>query len=363
MSALMGRMSFQNGSLAALLFSAAVLAGCSAAPRHPQFSAGFPIPDCPDRLNGQVKLRTEVRPVELGAAAMQRPSIATTGFLGRRLVASIIPSGLQSGDRIVWSTLTVASYGGTFLGWDRLRIDARPDGVWSDGKETTPGHERVDELSSVTFSAGELKIARAARGKRDLAGIVSIDVVVQPGGTVVDDVVVSIPQLWDANGEPLAAKELAPQLLAIRRPPGLDIVQSTVELNFVIREGKSGDEWSCFAEDRVTLVDRASLRQPFWDLGLAAPNSSRREWLALFDPALGAVRLVFDNPASAHALASWVRATRSTQLGRYALTAFRQPDHPGASPFGPTNEEAMRTLRPVTANDLDAIAVGPAGEP
>jgi hypothetical protein len=353
-------------SVACLLLASLALTACAPAPRRPEFSGGYPIYDCPDRLNGQVKLHAEVRPVELSAATLPQPSIATIGSLGRRLLVSTTPSGLGPGDRIVWSTLTVASFGGTFLGWDRLRTNSRLDGPWlldtQIDKQTTATRKRVDELSSVTFSPGQLKVARSARGNEDLAGVVSIDVQVMPGGTVVDDAVVNIPQLWRPDGAPLAAEELAPQLLPIRHPPGLDVVQATIELSFIVRE-RSGEEWSCSAEERTTLVDHASLRQPFWDLGLAAPNSSRREWLALFDPAFGAFRLVFDNPANAHALASWIRATRSTQVGKYSLTAFRQPAQRGGRPLGPTSEEVMQTLRPVTVEDLKAVAVGPAGEP
>jgi hypothetical protein len=44
----------------------------------------------------------------------------------------------------------------------------------------------------------------------------------------------------------------------------------------------------------------------------------------------------------------WMRATRSTQVGQYAVRAFR---------------ESPQTLRPLTDQDLDALAVGPVGEP
>jgi hypothetical protein len=99
---------------------------------------------------------------------------------------------------------------------------------------------------------------------------------------------------------------------------------------------------------RSTLVDQDAVRQPFWDLGLASANSGRREWLALFDPGLGGVRLVFDSPAAAKALADWMRATRSTQVGPYPVRAFAQ---------------SLHSLRSLDAHEIDAIAVGPVGEP
>lgn len=336
-------------SLTALAVFTLLLTGCTSATRHAEFSGGHPLHDCPEQLVGQVNLQAEVRPIELNASSLHATSIATTGSLGRQLLVSVTPSGLRSKDRIVWSRLTVASFGGTFVAWDRLHTS----------ESTAPAR---DEVATVALSPGQVKITRAARAKKDLAGMHSIDLLVMPGGVVVDDAVVRIAKLWDDHGVPVAAADIAPQFIPVRHPPGLDVVEASLELDFVVRVGETGDEWTCSAESRVTLVDQDSLRQPFWDLGLAASNSSRREWLALFDPALGAVRLVVDSPASAHALASWIRATRSTRVGSYSLAAFRQPNDRANRPFGPVDEDLMRTLRPVAVEDISAIVVGPVGE-
>lgn len=342
-----------NLSLTALAVVALLLTGCTSATRHAEFSGGVPLHDCPEALVGQVNLQAEVRPIELNASSLYATSIETTGSLGRQLLVSVTPSGLKSKDRIVWSRLTVASFGGTFVAWDRLQTSPRA------GEFTAP--ER-DEIATVALSPGQVKITRSARAKKDLSGMHAIDLLIMPGGITVDDAVVRIPRLWDDHGVPVAAADLAPQFIPVRHPPGLDVVEASLELDFVVRVGETGDEWTCSAESRVTLVDQDSLRQPFWDLGLAAANSSRREWLALFDPALGAVRLVVDSPASAHALASWIRATRSTRVGAYSLAAFSQPNRRASRPFGPVDEDLMRTLRPVVVDDISTIVVGPVGE-
>ncbi|MGH8185414.1 MAG: hypothetical protein ACREUC_02530, partial [Steroidobacteraceae bacterium] len=263
----------------------------------------------------------------------------------------------------VWSTLTVASYGGTFLGWDTLQTTTGVTSPWSNLPAPTP--QRRDEraeIASVALAPGQLKIARTARGRTDLAGMYSIDVLLMPGGVVVDDTVVHIPTLWDQNGAPLPAAAISPQLVPVRHPPGLDVVEATFELDFVVRRG-TGDEWSCSAQTRATLVDQDALRQPFWDLGLASSNSARREWLALFDPALGGVRLVFDSPARANALVDWLRATRSSRLGPYAVGAFQQTSRHPRRPFASVNEDTLRTFRPLADRDIDAIVVGPVAEP
>jgi hypothetical protein len=159
------------------------------------------------------------------------------------------------------------------------------------------------------------------------------------------------------------ANALAPQFVPVRHPPALDIVEATLQLDFVVQIGKTRDEWTCSAETRVTLVDQDSLRQPFWDVGLAMPNSVRREWLAVFAPDRGGVRLAFESPASAHAFVDWLRVTHSTQLGSYELRVFKPANRRSGRPFGSLTEEAMQTFRPLASEDLRALAVGPVGEP
>jgi hypothetical protein len=328
---------------------AVVLSACMAA-RRPQFSAGYPVHDCPETLEGQVQLRAEVRPTHLRETEFRRPSIATAGSVARRLVVSIIPAGLSPDDRIVWSTLSADAFGGTFLAWDRLQTQSGPP-------------DRQSEISTVALAPGQLKVTRVAQRQTSLAGMQSIDVLLMPGGVAVDDTVLRIPNLWREDGTPTPASALVPQLVPVRHPPALDIVEATLQLDFVVRVGKTREEWSCSTDTRVTLVDQDSLRQPFWDVGLAAPNSARREWLAVFAPELGGVRLTFESPSSAHAFADWLRATRSTQLGSYELRVFRQANRRGDRPFGSLSEEAMQTFRPLATEDLRALAVGPVGEP
>ncbi|MGH8239887.1 MAG: hypothetical protein ACREXP_23140, partial [Steroidobacteraceae bacterium] len=237
-----------------------------------------------------------------------------------------------------------------FLGWDRLQTESG-------------GPQQQSEIATVALAPGQLKLTRVAQRKTNLAGMHSIDVLLMPGGVAVDDTVVRIPNLWQENGAPVPASALTPQFVPVRHPPALDIVEASLQLDFVVRLGKTRDEWSCSAQTRVTLVDQDSLRQPFWDVGLAPPNSARREWLALFAPAWGGVRLAFESPASAHAFAEWLLATRSTQLGSYELRVFRPANRRSGRPFGSLSAEAMQTFRPLAAEDIRALTVGPVGEP
>lgn len=333
-----------------LLLPWLLIAGCGTPPQRAEFTSGYPTYNCPENLEGQVTLQAEVRPVGLETASLQQVSIATTGSVARRLLVSVTPVGLRPQDRIVWSTLSVTTFGGTLLGWDHFEPSAGID-------------RQREELSTVVVSPGQMKITRIAQGRANLAGSQSVDLLVMPGGVVVDDTMVRFAALWADSGVPLASDRVTPQLLPLRHPPGLDVVEATLELSFVVRLGQTGDEWVCGSQARVTLVDRESLRQPLWDLGLASTNTGRKERLALFDPALGAVRLVFDSPAGAHSFANWMRATGATQVGTYPLSVFEQTDPWSARPFGPVGEQLMPTLRPVTTTDIGKIAVGPAGEP
>lgn len=324
-----------------------VMTGCASPPHRAEFSGGYPAYECPDHLNGQVTLQAEVRPSDLHAASLHDSAITTSGSVGKRLLISVTPSGLRPKDRIIWSALNVSTYGGTLLGWDQLNV----------------GTNERDQLATVGLSPGQLKITRIAKGRADLAGSASVDLLVMPGGVAVDDAIVQVPALWRDTGTPLRADVIAPRLVPVRHSPGLDVVQANLELSFVVQMGDTKDEWVCAAETRVTLVDVDSLRLPYWDLGLAASNSSRREWLAMTDPALGAVRLVFDDPASAHALASWLQMTRSTRVGNHDLAVFQQSGRLTGRPLGPISAEMMKTLRPLTDQDIERIVVGPAGEP
>lgn len=325
------------------------LAGCGTPPQRAQFTSGYPTYNCPESLENQVSLQTEVRPIQLEAGSLKETSIATIGSIGRRLLVSVTPSGLRPKDRIVWSTLSIGTFGGTLLGWTNYELGQRNDGA--------------EETSSVVASPGQLKITRVAKGRADLAGAQSIDLLIMPGGVVVDDTIVSFSGLWTESGRPSPIDSVSLQLVPIRHPPGLDVVKATLELNYVVQLGDTEDEWVCASQARVTLVDHDSLRQPLWDLGLASANAVRKERIALFDPALGAVRLVFDNPASAHSFVSWMRATGATRVGTYSLSLFDQAGPWSVRPFGPVGEDLMPTLRSVTTADIAKIKVGPAGDP
>jgi hypothetical protein len=229
-------------------------------------------------------------------------------------------------------------------------------------KQPSSREQAQIEIAAVSIGPGGANVVRSMRGKANLLGVSSLDVLIMPGGAVVDDTVLRIPNLWMPDGRPVPPDKVAVEMIPVRHPPGLDTVQASVELAYIVRE-ESGDEWHCSAEGRTTLADHDSVRQPFWDLGLAGKNTERGEWLALLEPSLGAVRTVFDSPASANALASWIQTTRATQIGEYQIGVVRQGAPRKARPYGPVDADTMTTFRALTADDLPAIEVGAVGEP
>lgn len=346
-------MEFRASVMAA---TATLLCGCAAEPtRRPEFSGGYPVYDCPEQLEGQVRLSADVYPLARPSPGRDY-SLPTVGEVGRRLVIGVDPAGLDRRDRIVWSSLAVSSYGGTFTQWSRLQTDHV---VIDPMQESKAGSSA--EVTTVKGAPGQIRITRSARSATDLAGTHTLDVTVMPGGVVIDDTVLAGMQLWKPDGTPLSPADARFNLSPVRHPPGLDVVQASLQLDYVVRVGASGEEWACSAEARVTLVDRDALRQAFWDLGLAWKNASRRESLALYSAELGAVRLTFDSPAAANSFANWLQVTQATEVGGYAIGAFTQ-DLKAGRPFGPVDAEAMRTYRPLRPEDFAVIKVRAVGE-
>lgn len=339
-----------------------VLTACSAAPPHrAQFSGDYPAHDCPGWLEGAISVSADARPASIHSSALLDASIATTGAVGRSVSINAIPTGLGPKDRVIWSSTTLSTYGGTLAGWARLKTDFADLSPTQD--EVTNAHaRRAGELLDVRSTPGQLRVLRSAQGDTNLLGGMAIDLLVWPGGVVVDDTVVRVPKLWTAES-PMSPGEVALQLTPVRHPPGYDIVVANVQLDYVARLASTRDEWTCSTETRVTLVDQDAVRAPFWDIGPARPNAGRREWLALFEPSTGAVRAMFESPAAANALVSWIQATGATAIGGYTLGLFKQSAVPAGRPFGHLGPEAMATFRPLTVEDARLLRVGPVGEP
>lgn len=343
-----------------LATTAATISGCATEPpaRRPEFSGGYPTYDCPEQLEGQVRVSAEVTPLD--SVAPRENGVRTIGTVGRRIAVAVDPAGLSRDDRIVWSSTSVQSYGGTFAGWSAL---STPHATLPTTSTAAPaGTESPAEVVTVTSSPGQIKINRIARDQTDLSGIYSIDASITPGGRVVDDTIMTSLNLWRKDGSALPVSDVGFTLAPLRHPPGLDIVSASVNVDYIVRVGATREEWACSAQARVTLVDQDAVRQPLWDLGLAAPNGSRAAWLALFRSDVGAIRMVFDSPEAANSFANWLQVSRATEVQGYAIGSFTQGNRSASRPYVVVDAEAMKSFKLLEPTDVAAIKVGSVGE-
>lgn len=332
---------------------------------RPQFDHGALIEDCPVDLRGRVVLTASSTPLPVvTSAASIDETLHTPGTLDRRLIVSVTPQGLRQTDRIVWSALSMRSFGGTFHEWRSLHTDyvtvvAGPfDESTKSNRKTARG-----EIATTQVTPGEIVITRSALGNSNLLGTTVFDLSLVPGGIAVDETVVRIPKLWTDEAKPISPEELPLELASVRHPPGNDEVDASLQLRYVIKRGYRRDEWSCSSETNVTLVDRESVRQPFWDIGTSSHNAPRDHWLALRDPTLGTFRAVFETPATANAFANWIRSTHSTTAARFSLGLF-DGGKPGVlRPSVPVDRGIGDSFRPIELADMDRLRVGPLAEP
>jgi len=322
--------------------------------------------DCPGDLDRLFSVSAESLPIALPDTLVRDGAASTGGQIARRIVVSLAARRPLHADRVVWSALSLSTFGGTFAGWTDLQtpytvVNAIKSAAA--GALSSPTHGDAAEAASVAFAPGEIKVIRSARGKADLSGTLTLDVVVMPGGAEVDDTVMRLTQLWKKDGAPLPPDDVKFELARARHPPGYDVVDAGVEVEFIVNRGKRGDEWGCMAESRVTLVDQDAVRQPLWDIGIAASSNGRRNWwLALAAPATGVIRLIFESPAAANAFTQWVKVTHATGLGRYSLGVI-QPSIPKTQrPFAPIDLAALQTFRALAPDELAALKVGALGE-
>jgi hypothetical protein len=192
--------------------------------------------------------------------------------------------------------------------------------------------------------------------------MLSVDLLMLPGGVPIDESVVRIPALWKSGGVPLTAEDIQVQLEPTRHVPGYDLVEADVVLDYLLVANEFA---ACrgSARARVVLIDRDAVRPPLWDVGVSDPNLPRTRWVALSNALNGVFRAVFDSPAAAASFANWVRTTRSTRIGAYEVGLFQSSGREPLRPLVPVDRAATSTFQTLLPADADRLRVGPLGEP
>lgn len=137
------------------------IAACSTTPPHrAEFSGGYPIYHCPESLEGAVRLSAEARPTSIDLSAVRQTSIATTGAVGRRVSIGAIPAGLRPEDRVIWSSLTLSTFGGTVAGWTHAQTDFTNLSATDDASPAADARPTRAELLGVTSAPGQVRLLR-----------------------------------------------------------------------------------------------------------------------------------------------------------------------------------------------------------
>jgi hypothetical protein len=113
---------------------------------------------------------------------------------------------------------------------------------------------------------------------------VSVDLLVVPGGTPMDEMAISAPQMWGEGHGPIPPQALQISVTPLRHFTVYDRVEVMIKLDLVASGSRfARQRWACSVENRVTLADRPSVTPSLWDLRKARERGRSELWLALFD--------------------------------------------------------------------------------
>lgn len=341
-------------------------AGCAQPPARVDLSHLEAIAECTAERAATISLSAIALPIAMPADIVAKGPRDTRALVARRISITFAPGSIRPGELLLWGRLNLRSYGGTFEGWTRLRSDGVAIDVTTPTEsvppERTTKSRLAPEQAAVAMAPGYLIVSRVAPSGDGIASEVSIDALLLPGGTTIDEPVAHIASLWMPTGEPLAAESLAIELRPVSHVPGYDLIESAVSMDYALREA-AGAVCRGTAETRVILADRESVRPALWDVGTSSLNGPRNRWLAFRDPANGVFRALFESPQAAASFANWIRASGSARAGRYALGLFERSGREPLRPLVPIDQAANETFRELSPEDTQHLRTGPLGEP
>jgi hypothetical protein len=135
-------------------------------------------------------------------------------------------------------------------------------------------------------------------------------------------------------------------------------------LDYEISSANGSVAWSCSATSHQVLVDRDAIRPALWDVGVPTKfGASRRRWLALYSPAIGAVRAVFTTPEAARAFAEWLQQVGGATAGKYTMGLFTPAEANEKGRILPFDASLMDTFQPISADEIALLKVGEIDKP
>jgi hypothetical protein len=328
----------------ALLMSATVAACQSTGAGQPS-PAALEEATCPDGMQDQIAIAGSAVPVVIPEELANVPGTSEHGgLIARRVIVSIAPKSMAVGARVFSSALTMTSVGGVFAGWAAL----------------AQGQERVKALDIIP---GRLRIQPFLNSKSLQAQTMTVDVLVKPGSTPLDELAITTTPLWNDAQHPVRPEDLRLTLAPVRHMTVFDVVDARLTLTVTAVTGRHGNPglWRCSFENRLELIDRASVLPDLWGLRKTGFRGSENEWLALDDPTTGPFRAVFANPEAARGFTDWLRVTHATRIDKYALGLF-SPEAPDIDTPPAINRAVAVPFHAISPKELEVLDVKRLGE-
>jgi hypothetical protein len=314
---------------------------------------------CPEWTSGKLGLTVSVVPIAVpGALTVSEGPVPGYGIQARRISIAVKPPRAAASVRLIASSLSINILGGNLSDWATSADQFADTGI---GSKVAPENFRPRTVSSTqAFEAtrGRVRVSPFLSGNRLHAQTQAIDVVIAPGGAAVDQPVVVTSLLWDKDKRPLAPAQLNIELSSLRLSSIYETVEATIDLDYEISSANGSVAWSCSATSHEVLVDRDAIRPALWDIGVPIKfGASRKRWLALYSPAIGAVRAVFTTPEAARAFAAWLQHVGGDTAGKYSLGLFTPAEPKEKARILPFDTSIMDTFQPIAPDEIALLKV------
>lgn len=300
--------------------------------------------DCPDDIEKQITLSASAislnppAPLTINAEVGNYPA-----KVARRVMIAVTAQDRARDMRVLSSTLSMTTLGGTLAGWAAIG----PDLASSNAVDVIPGRLRIRPF----LGTAKLKNQTMA-----------VDVFISPGSVPIDEMTVATTPLWTAEQQAVQPDAVQLELSTVRHLSVFDVVEGTVQLELLGAPSRSAREhWHCSFVSRFELVDHDSVLPDLWGLRVIGGHATANQWLALDDPTYGPFRAVFVNPERARGFAAWLRATTTTRVSQYTLGVLqlKEPE-PGIAPA--SNRSIATPFRGLSDSELSLLEVKRLGE-
>ena len=348
----------------ALTFVLAALIAACAAPTAVVHDIDANVP-CPEWTTGQLGLAISVVPIAVpGTLIVNEGAVPGYGIQARRISIAVKPPRAAANTRLFASTLSINILGGSFRDWATPADQFSDTSAGSKGVPANSGPRTVSSTQALEATPGRVRVTPFLSGKKLHAQTQAIDVAIVPGGGAVDQSVVVTSSLWDKDKRPIPPAQLNIELSSLRLSSIYETVEATIDLDYEISSANGSVGWSCSATGHEVLVDRDAIRPALWDIGVPIKSgASRKRWLALYSPAVGAVRAVFTTPEAARAFAAWLQQVGGAVAGKYSLGLFTPANPNEKGRILPFDTSIMDTFQPITAEEIALLKVSEIDKP